>query len=1034
MLTLSLLFFASPAPAPTAFDALTTPTLPGAPGLALDGGRIAVRTKRGGASLAATLALAGLDPDLAQPWTIEGWWLASFAEPNLDGARLRTLVAALNDPLEDVFAAPVFAGPTGMLAFPTDELLVGLPAYADADGRLSELGEITARDPKGSLDLVRIACRDLDGFAILEAAHGLARHPDVAFAEPDCVFTGRSAVGDPLFEEAWGLHNSGQLGGILDLDVDAPQAWTLTSGEAGVYVVVLDDGVELDHPDLAVVAGSDFTGSAGGGAPVGACDRHGTAVAGTISAIVDNDLGSAGLAPACRVASARVVVASPACDGTFTTQSSWTVDALVWAQSIGARVTCNSNVYAVTSAAVELEYAQARAAGVVHVAAAGDGGGAVGWPASLPDVLAVTAATRAGLLAPGSASGPAVALCAPGVDVWTTDRTGADGYGPGDHVLTSGSSIAAGYVAAAAALLASRNSLHDPDDIEQALLQSAVDLGAPGTDDQFGAGLLNAWQALLLASPVGATTRVNIGSDGAPSDLSSFFPSLSADGRYVAFDSNAKTLVPGDTNNKIDGFWRDRLTGETIRISIGPGGVQGDDSSGDVDLSADGRYVAFDSDATNLVAGDTNEVIDAFVHDVVTGVTERVSVPTGGSQADDSSFIPAISGDGRYVVFRSKASDLVPNDTNASDDAFVRDRLTDTTTIVSVGDQGQLGNGFSVEPEISDDGTVVSFMSLATNLVPNDTNGQIDVFVRDLVAGTTELVSRSTAGVIGNGPSANSALSADGRFVVFESIATNLVAGDTNGVKDVFLHDRTLGTTIRVTQDPSGFEANGMSELPWISSDGRFVAFYSSASNLVPGDTNGLLDVFVKDLATGEVELVSIDGDGNQGTGTFTGATQLALSRDGRFVAYESRVGNLVPGDTNGEYDIFVRDRMTTGGWFDLASGLPGTLGTPELSAIEGLEAAGSTELELTGALPGVPGGWVFGISELYLPLFAGTMVPSLDYIVLFTTDGAGTVTRVQPWPVNLPTGLDVRVQAWVLDPGGALGFAASNALGSQGP
>jgi Tol biopolymer transport system component len=228
--------------------------------------------------------------------------------------------------------------------------------------------------------------------------------------------------------------------------------------------------------------------------------------------------------------------------------------------------------------------------------------------------------------------------------------------------------------------------------------------------------------------------------------------------------------------------------GTTERVSLGPNGIQGNDVSRDAALSADGRFVAFVSDADNLVPGDTNGTYDVFVRDRRTGTTKRVSLGSNGVQGNRDSFGAALSADGRFVGFDSSANNLVPSDTNDETDVFVRDRRTGTTARISLGPNGVQGNGGSGNPSLSADGRFVAFVSDADNLVPGDTNGRNDVFVRDRRTGATARVSLGSNGVQGNHDSFWAALSADGRFVGFESFASNLVQDDTNGQADVFVH------------------------------------------------------------------------------------------------------------------------------------------------------------------------------------------------------------------------------------------------------
>jgi|GEM_PF-1585857 len=230
--------------------------------------------------------------------------------------------------------------------------------------------------------------------------------------------------------------------------------------------------------------------------------------------------------------------------------------------------------------------------------------------------------------------------------------------------------------------------------------------------------------------------RVSVASGGTQGNGDSGCPSISADGRYVAFQSYASNLVPGDTNGTWDVFVHDRLTGQTTRVSVASDGTQGNGDSECPSISADGRYVAFASLASNLVPGDTNGTWDVFVHDRLTGQTTRVSVASGGAQGNSGSWCPSISADGRYVAFQSYASNLVPGDTNGVLDVFVHDRLTGQTTRVSVASDGTQGDSYSFGSSISADGRYVAFSSLASNLVPGDTNDKPDIFVAAAVEPT----------------------------------------------------------------------------------------------------------------------------------------------------------------------------------------------------------------------------------------------------------------------------------------------------------
>jgi len=402
------------------------------------------------------------------------------------------------------------------------------------------------------------------------------------------------------------------------------------------------------------------------------------------------------------------------------------------------------------------------------------------------------------------------------------------------------------------------------------------------------------------------TTRVSVASRGEQANAGSNSPSLSADGRFVAFWSSATNLVPGDSNERSDIFVHDRLTGQTTRVSVSSRGEQASGWSGSPSLSADGRFVVFTSDADNLVLGDANGWSDVFIHDRLSHKTVRASVSSSGEQANSWSDAASLSADGRFVAFSSNASNLVPGDSNGSDDLFVHNRLTGQTTRVSVASRGEQANARSFLPSLSADGRFVAFSSSASNLVRGDSNGSDDVFVHDRATGRTTRVSVLSSGEQANAGSVSPSLSADGRFVAFRSSATNLVPGDGNGSEDIFVHDRLTGQTKRASVASSGEQANARSFFPSLSADGRFVAFESWASNLVPGDGNGGSDIFVHNRLTGNTERASVSSRWAQAN-AWNGST--SLSADGGFVAFRSFATNLVPRDTNSRADIFVHDR-----------------------------------------------------------------------------------------------------------------------------
>jgi len=434
-------------------------------------------------------------------------------------------------------------------------------------------------------------------------------------------------------------------------------------------------------------------------------------------------------------------------------------------------------------------------------------------------------------------------------------------------------------------------------------------------------------------------TRVSVDSAGNEASAFSNRPSISADGRFVAFASAASELVPGDTNNNGDIFVRDLSTNTTTLVSVSSSGDRGNSNSFFPSISGDGRFVVFYSDATNLVPGDTNNQRDIFVRDLSTNTTTLVSVSSNGDRGNGSSSAnffsgPSISANGRFVAFASEASNLVPGDTNNAPDIFVRDLSTNTTTSVSVSSSGDRGNRSSYSPSISAEGRFVTFSSAATNLVSGDTNADNDIFVRDLLTNTTTLVSVSSNGARANGFSSLPSISANGRFVLFESDASNLVPGDTSNSNDIFVRDLSTNTTTLVSVSSSGERGNFPSQFSSISADGRFVAFGSDARNLVPGDTNNTTDVFVRDLLTNTTSGVSASSSGAQANNV---SSTPSISADGRFVAFVSEASNLVPGDTNRVQDVFVADtRNTPGGTNNSPNVINGTNGSDNLTGTPG--------------------------------------------------------------------------------------------------
>lgn len=381
--------------------------------------------------------------------------------------------------------------------------------------------------------------------------------------------------------------------------------------------------------------------------------------------------------------------------------------------------------------------------------------------------------------------------------------------------------------------------------------------------------------------------------------------SLSANGRYVVFRSWRSTLVAKDTNGSSDIFVRDRATATTERVSVSSSSLQMNAGSRAPVISANGRYVAFQSSAAKFTPGDDNEAEDIFRHDRWTGRTILVSRASNGARGNAGSFSPAISANGRFVAFMSTASNLAPGASGWYRSVYVRDVWRGTTRLVSVNSQGQEGQADANSLVISADGRYVAFSSDAGNLASNDVNGSYDVFVRDLQAGVTELISVALDGVSGQSFSLDPAISADGRYVAFMSWARNLVPNDTNGYWDVFVRDRQTRTTERVSLAANGAELSWGAAAPTISGDGRYVTFVTTDPDVVSGDTNGVPDAFVRDRLLRTVTRVSVGIDAVEGFSPE--GVSASISADGKSVAFDSYSRDLLPNDTNSSQDVFVR-------------------------------------------------------------------------------------------------------------------------------
>ncbi len=346
-----------------------------------------------------------------------------------------------------------------------------------------------------------------------------------------------------------------------------------------------------------------------------------------------------------------------------------------------------------------------------------------------------------------------------------------------------------------------------------------------------------------------------------------------------------------------------------VRVSLGEMGTEGNDNS-DIcasSLSADGRFLAFDSFATNMVALDFNRHADVFVRDLAQDLTVRISLNSSGVEGSMASAAPSISGDGRFIAFQSYADNFIGNDQNFAEDVFVHDRQSGQTECISVGMFGRTGNGRSWSPVISADGHYVCFVSRANDLVQGDGNWNADVFVYDRWLDSMDRISIDSNGVEANSYSESASMSADGRIIAFCSHASNLVVEDSNSSKDIFLHDRLYRKTKRISLSESGSQADDQSVDPSISADGKWVSFTSYAKNLHSSDTNSVSDIYLYDRESNSIEFVS-RGAGNM-VSTYP-SQKSTLSGDGRFMVFQSGARNWSASDKNQVDDIYLYDRQ----------------------------------------------------------------------------------------------------------------------------
>jgi Tol biopolymer transport system component len=400
------------------------------------------------------------------------------------------------------------------------------------------------------------------------------------------------------------------------------------------------------------------------------------------------------------------------------------------------------------------------------------------------------------------------------------------------------------------------------------------------------------------ASAAPSTERISVDRAGRPGDAPSNSAAVSATGRFVTFASSAANLVPGDTNGYTDIFLRDRVTGTIERVSVGSAGVQADGGSvGPARVSPDGRFVSFASSATNLAPGATGDTFHVYLRDRASNTTRRVSVASGGVVGNANSFNAAVSANGRFVAFGSHATNLVAGDTNGRQDIFVRDVRHGTTQRVSVAGGGRIqGDGESSFPMISSNGRYVGFLSAATNLGPVSTSGVTNAYVKDLGTGSVDLVSVPAAGGTFERGTADMSMSGDGRLVAFVSNELGRYGAQ------VYVRDRSAGTTILASRAFTGGLSDGTFSRVSISANGRYVAFESGASDLVPGSPRSTL-VYVRDLQTATTAIGGVTSSGR-----YIDAAQWEPAMSNAGVAFYTFASDVAPGgDDRHPYQVYFR-------------------------------------------------------------------------------------------------------------------------------
>jgi subtilisin family serine protease/Tol biopolymer transport system component len=794
-----------------------------------------------------------------------------------------------------------------------------------------------------------------EGVSVAEAVAMFSEAPEVEYAEPNLRYQLATAVrgaaaalpspgaaagelpDDPLSPRLYGLERIG-----------APEAWRHTTGSRDVVVAVFDSGVDYTHPDLAAnmwrnpgeiegnrrdddnngfvddIHGINVLGN--NGDPMDSYG-HGTHVVGTIAAVAGNGIGVAGVSPNVQIIAVRV----SRDDGAWAGDLIRGLDYLTGLKQRGVNLVAVNHSWGGLSysRAMAEAFARLSAAGVVNVCAAlnfrHDHAVIPIFPGqfNLPGIIAVAATDSEDHLADFSDYNVhTVDVAAPGRSIWST--LPQDGYG-----AWSGTSMATPHVAGAVALLYSLRPDITPEQVKNLLMSTADPL--PAFDrDRVRSGRINVGRAaqwLTEGKPLPDSFRrpevphLNVTSisrtpDGFDANGASSAPVLSHDGRWVAFVSSATNLISGDNNRQPDIFLHDRTSGATVRVSQTSDGTGANGASSSPAVSGNGDWVAFTSNARNLAAkGDVNQQ-DVLLWSRLTGEIEWISRPATESPGG-ASFHAGVDFSGRWVIFQSNRA-LLDRDGNGQADIYLRDRQTGELVLVSATPDGRAGSGASSAPVISADGRWAAFVSQAENLVPGLALPAAGIFVRDLSTGATELASVDSTGGTAAQASSRPRISADGRFVAFQT-GTNLDEMPSPAGQHVYLRDRSSGRTVRASKTPDGRPVGGNSVLEGMSADGRWVLFRSSSQLLPPGTGSIVTRLFAYDRLADDVVALSYSDAGEPSNlvpgwvaGNDPGVTDGVFSGDGFHVAYSTVAWNLTPGDGNMLADVFAYDRRSS--------------------------------------------------------------------------------------------------------------------------